>query len=116
MVGRDSDYNAFNCTLIQIGFDLLDIYAPDVTKYYGGSERFVVTLTEENNPIPNVDVKITINGQTYTRTTDENSIASMGINLNSGVYDVISQYNNIQVKSDVTIKNTVIAKDFTKII
>ena len=92
------------------------IDAPDVTKYYGGSERFSVTLKYSNgNPIANANIKITINGQTYTKTTDSNGETSMGINLNSGVYDVTTEYNGTKVHSTVTIKDTVIAKDVTKI-
>ena len=92
------------------------IDAPDVTKYYGGSERFAVTLKDSNgNPIANADIKITINGQTYTKTTDNNGETSMGINLNSGVYDVTTEYNGTKVHSTVTIKDTVIAIDVTKI-
>ena len=92
------------------------IDAPDVTKYYGGSERFAVTLKDSNgNPIANADIKITINGQIYTKTTDNNGETSMGINLNSGVYDVTTEYNGTKVHSTVTIKDTVIAIDVTKI-
>ena len=92
------------------------IDAPDVTKYYGGSERFTVTLKDLNGkPIANADIKITLNNRTYTKTTDKNGETSMGINLNSGVYDVTTEYNGTRVYSTVTIKDTVIAKDVTKI-
>ena len=92
------------------------IDAPDVTKYYGGSERFAVTLKDLNGkPIANANIKITINGQTYTKTTDNNGETSMGINLNSGIYDVTTEYNGTKVYSTVTVKDTVIAKDVTKI-
>ena len=93
-----------------------NITAPNVTKYYGGSERFVVTLEDnKGNPIANADVKITINGNPYTRTTDSNGVASMAINLNSGVYSATTEYNGTKVNSTVTVKDTVIADDFTKI-
>ncbi|MBQ9026103.1 MAG: Ig-like domain-containing protein, partial [Methanobrevibacter sp.] len=47
------------------------ISAPDVTKYYHGSERFVVNITDyKGNPIANKSVVMTINGVSYTRTTD----------------------------------------------
>ena len=92
------------------------IDAPDVTKYYGGSERFIVTLKDLNgNPIKNAVVKITINSRTSEKVTDDNGIASMGINLNSGEYITTTEYDGIKVNSTVTVKDTVIAKDFTKI-
>ena len=39
----------------------------------------------------------------------------MGINLNSGEYITTTEYDGIKVNSTVTVKDTVIAKDFTKI-
>ena len=92
------------------------IIAPDVTKYYGGSERFVVSVKDkDNNPVADVEVKIHINGQTYTKTTDNNGETSIGINLNSGVYNVTTECDDTKVYSTVTVKDTVIAKDVTKI-
>ena len=92
------------------------ITAEDVTKYYGGSERFAVTLKDLNGkPIDNANIKITINGQTYTKTTDNNGETSIALNLNSGVYNVTTEYNGTKVYSTVTVKDTVIAKDVTKI-
>ena len=112
----DEKYNSASTTVkITVNPNVI-IYAPDVTKYYGGSERFIVTLTDLNgNPIKNAVVKITINGRPSNRTTDDNGIASMGINLNSGVYITTTEYNGTKVNSTVTVKDTVIAKDFSKI-
>lgn len=87
----------------------------NLTKYFRGNERLIVSLREKNNnPILNAEVKITINGQTYTRTIDSFGQTSMAINLNSGVYNVTTEYDGIKVYSTVTIKDTVIANDFTK--
>ena len=92
------------------------ITAPNVTKYYGGYERFIVTVQDySGNPIANANVNITINGNTYPRTTSFNGQASIGLNLNSGNYNVTTNYENIIVKSTVVIKDTVISNDFTKI-
>lgn len=51
----------------------------------------------------------------YTRTTDSAGSASMAINLNSGKYNITVEYDGIMVNSTVTVKDTVISKDFTKI-
>ena len=112
----DDKYNPTSTTIkITVNPNVI-IYAPDVTKYYGGSERFAVTLKDLNGkPIANADIKITINGQTYTKTTDNNGETSIGINLNSGVYNVTTEYNGTKVYSTVTVKDTVIAKNVTKI-
>ena len=91
------------------------VLAPDVTKYYGGSERFVVTVKKDNKPVAGAEVKIHLNGQTYTKTTDNNGETSIGINLNSGVYDVTTECMETKVYSTITVKDTVTAKDVTKI-
>jgi hypothetical protein len=112
----DDKYNPTSTTVkITVNPNVI-IYAPDVTKYYGGSERFAVTLKDlDGNPIANANIKITINGQTYTKTTDKNGETSIAINLNSGVYNVTTEYNGTKVYSTITVKDTVIAKDVTKI-
>ena len=92
------------------------VNAPDVIKYFNGPERFAVTLTDGNNrPIANANVKISINSKSYTRTTNNNGGVSIGLNLNSGKYDVITEYGEKKVYSTVTVKDTVISNDFTKI-
>ena len=93
----------------------IDVSAPDLTKYYHGPERFVVTVKEDNKPVVGKAVTINLNGVPYTRTTDANGRCSMAINLNSGKYKITTEYDGIKVYSTVTIKDTVISKDFTKI-
>ena len=90
--------------------------ASDVVKYFKGPERFTVNLSDGiGNPIANASVNITINGNTYVRITDADGLASMALNLNSGVYSVVSQYNETAVNSTVTIKATVSGENITKI-
>ena len=91
------------------------INAKYVTKYYGGSEKFVVNITDDKgSPIINKSVKITINGITYNKTTDSKGIASLNIKLSSGTYGVTTCVDNITLKSSVTVLSTVIGKDITK--
>ena len=91
------------------------ISAPDVTKYYNGSERFNVSVTDhQGNPLANKTVTILINGVTYTRTTDANGSASMALRLNSGVYNVTSTVDNETVNSSVTVLPTVNGTDVVK--
>ena len=85
----------------------INLTAPELTKYYGGPERFVVTLTDDDNPLPNQQIHIVIKGATYTRTTDDNGEASLAINLNSDVYDVAVNYEDISVNSKITVLSTI---------
>ena len=90
--------------------------APGITKYYGGSEKFVVSLKDyAGNPLSDQSVNIVLNGAEYTKTTNSNGQASMAINLNSGEYNVTTEYGGKKVYSTVTVKDTVISKDFSKI-
>lgn len=98
------------------GYSNIKINTPDVIKYYKGPERLYVTLEDQyNQPIANAEVKITINNQPYTKITDNNGMASMAINLNSGEYRVTSEYGGAKTYSTVNVKDTVIANDFSKI-
>jgi hypothetical protein len=94
----------------------MKINASNVTKYFSGPERFIVNITDSlNNPIVNQSVKITINGITYTKNTDNNGLASLALNLNSGLYNVTSSASDITVKSTVTILSTINSSDLEKV-
>ena len=91
------------------------ISAPDVTKYFHGSEIFVVTVTDnKGNALANKSVVIYINGVSYTRTTDAKGTASIALGLNSGVYNVTSTVDDESVDSVVTILSTVNGTDVVK--
>ena len=63
--------------------------ADDIVMYYRNGTRYVVKLTDkQGNPLVGQTVVISIIGLNYTRTTDENGIASIGIGLRSGNYTV----------------------------
>ena len=92
------------------------ITSEDVTKYYGGPERFEVTITDgKGQPIANADLSITVNGQKYDKTTDANGQTSIGINLNSGEYPVVVSYNGTTVDAKVTILSTINGTDIVKV-
>ena len=94
----------------------LVINAPEVTKYFKGPERFVVNITTSKGyPVANQTVNITINGETYTRTTNENGTASIPLGLNSGVYNVTASIDNTTVQSSATILSTINGNDLVKI-
>ena len=108
------------------------VRADNVTKYYGGLEMFGVSVSETHPfadesgnytiefPIAGVSVNITINGVTYTRftggiiLTDTPGSTGIPLNLNSGVYGVTVDVENITVQSLVTILSTVNGTDVVK--
>ena len=92
--------------------DEIVVSAPDLTKYYSGPEPFIVNVTYARGvPVEDKELEITINGVTYTKTTDEDGIASLSINLNSKTYDVTTVVDNITVNSLVIILPTIEAED-----
>ena len=113
----DNNYNPAN-TMVDITVipkSDVNIVADNLTKYYGGPERFVANVYDcELNPIANKSVNITINGVTYTKITDSNGTAYLNIRLGSGTYDVTVKVDNTTVKSSVTVLSTVIGGDITK--
>ena len=103
--------------------DLIDtnIIANDLTKYFHNSSTYQLTLVDSNgNPIANEIVKITINGVTYNRTTDENGLISFNINLAPGVYRIAvnytgsDSYNPSSSENTVTVLSTIEADDIVK--
>ena len=95
--------------------------APSVKMYYGDGSKFKITLKDNKKKvIKNAKVKIEINGKTYTKTTNSNGIASMGLKFESGSYKVTATYDGSgkyakkSVQSTVTIKTTIKAGDMVK--
>jgi len=113
--GNDK-YLPSNATITVSVKNALIIKAPDVVKYYGGPERFVVNVTDsKGTPLSNKSVTIVINKVTYNRTTDENGIASMAIVLPSGTFNATVTVDNNTVNSVVNVLTTVNGTDVVKV-
>ena len=118
-----TDYGAYvnasfeNITLkYELPIADINIFADDMTKYYGDSQRFIVSvLDSKSNPISNKTVYLSINGKKYTKITDKNGSASIGINLNSGEYNMTTAVDNITVYSTVTVLSTIDADNLVKV-
>ena len=99
----------------------VNLYVDDVVMIYHDGTRLVAKLTDyQGRPMVNDIIYFTINGKTYTKTTDDNGTASMGLNLDSKVYTATVSYNESEVYSKisknvtVTINPTVISEDLVK--
>lgn len=95
--------------------------APSVEMYYKNGTRFTINLTDENgNGLVNQSINIIINGVSYNRTTDNNGIASLALNLNSGKYLVnvtytgTNGYASASTTSEVNVLPTIYGKDIVK--
>ena len=72
---------------------LSTIVSKNITKYYRNGTQFYVTVLDFNgNPLANSTVRFNINGVFYNKTTNEDGIAKLTINLNPGSY-IITTFN-----------------------
>ncbi len=56
--------------------------------FYTADKYFKVRLTSDGKVLASVNVKIIINGNAYTRTTDKNGYASLKISLPPKAYNL----------------------------
>ena len=82
----------------------------------GESGKFNVKILNSYGKVsPNKKVKITVNGKSYTKTTNKNGIASLDIKLNFGKYDIITEYNGLKSVNYITVSKTVKTAGFSHI-
>ncbi len=90
----------------------ISIHAGDVSKFYGGSEKYVVAVNDNGNALSGVSVKISANGKSYTRTTDSNGEVILDLSdLPVGTYDVIAEYGGKSCSSKFRVKSTIATSD-----
>ena len=112
----DEKYGGFNVVYPIFIEEKFILGADDLTKYYGGPERFVVNLTDrKGNPIADANVSITVNGQKYDRTTNDDGQASIGINLEVGKHTALVSYNGSSINASITVLSTINGTDLVKI-
>lgn len=82
----------------------------DLIKNYGDTTPYQCAVYAGNTRVAgSVDLKI--NGKTYTRTSDENGLYKLNINLNPGTYDIVSTFAGDVNYAASSIKNTVVIKE-----
>ena len=83
------------------------IKASDVEKYYGGSEKLNVTVTDSEGAIlANETVILRIAGETFETVTDSNGFASFDLNMSAGNYVAEISLNTTNVTANVLVKST----------
>ena len=90
---------------------VIKLTASNLNMLYSSGKYFKVRLTSDGQPLANNKVKITINGKTYTRTTDKNGYASLKISLAPKAYTVKATYGNLTITKKVTVKSIITAKN-----
>lgn len=76
-------------------------------------DYFKIKLSDENgNALKNTKVTFTLLKNTYTKTTNDNGIASLQLNLNDGSYNITtkfagnSNYKSSSITTQITMSNT----------
>ena len=76
----------------------------DLNMTYKDGSKFEAKLVDgQGNPLSGVNMTFNINGVFYNRTTDENGIARLNINLMPGEYIITSQYGTAVTSNKITI-------------
>lgn len=90
-----------------------NIITKDITLYYKNGTSFEATILDANGKAVGKGINVTfnINGVFYTRTTDENGTAKLGIKLLPKDYIITTIYGGIQISNKVTVLPTLITSD-----
>lgn len=81
--------------------------------YYSGY-NYDVVLTQNNDPVENASVTLSVNGVSYTKSTDSDGKVSIPLNLNPGNYVISVSYDDVLNTSNVKVVNPIKASDLTK--
>ena len=80
------------------------LIAKDMTMDYQAGKNYTVKVVDgQGKALANQTVKININGVIYTKTTDANGIAYLGIRLNPGNYVSTSYWNDSFVSTKIVV-------------
>ena len=86
----------------------------DLVKYYKNASKYSVkVLDDSGSPLAGVSVTFNINGVFYTRTSDENGVVSIAINLNPGKYIITAEYDTLKVSNNIEVLSVIETQDIT---
>ena len=92
------------------------VFGNDTTLYFCNGTKYVAKFLDSNGKaLANTTVKFNINGVFYTRVTDENGTAGLGIRLDPKSY-VITAYNPAtgeERANNITVIPTLVTKDLS---
>ena len=93
------------------------IVADDLVKMYQNATRFYAKFTDSTGKaIANKEIRFNINGVFYTKKTDKDGVADLGIMLRPGSY-ILTAYNPVTGEEkgfNITVKSLIMQSDLTK--
>ena len=133
ITAENQEINTMNIDTEDVQLDNAEIESPsakenisiktsDVDMYYKDGSKFTVTLKDKDKKaISNSEVKISINSATYVKKTDKLGTATLPLNLKSGKYNILTDFEGSEkfapqnLKNTVNIKSTIKCSNFKKI-
>ena len=118
---KDTYYNKATISLkIYTQKSIPELKTEDIVKYYKNSTQFTADVGDSGK-----EVIFEVNGNNYTRISDDKGIATMNINLNPGNYTIKTTYagkkaetkspsEKIVIQNDIEVLPTLIADDLVK--
>ena len=93
------------------------VISEDLVKMYQNDTRFYVKFTDSTGKaLTKTTVKFNIHGVFYTKKTDKNGVADLGIMLRPGEY-ILTAYNPVTGEEkgfNITVKSLIVQSDLTK--
>ena len=93
------------------------IISKDLVKMYQNATRFYAKFTDSTGKaIANKEIRFNINGVFYTKKTDKDGVADLGIMLRPGNY-ILTAYNPVTGEEkgfNITVKSLIMQNDLTK--
>ena len=89
------------------------IETDDLTMNDNDDVEFGIKILDSDGKIaPNQKVTITLNGNTYTKTTNGDGTASLDIYLDPGKYTITTEYENLKSSNIITVNKVMKPTDF----
>ena len=92
------------------------IKCSDLTKYYKNTASYFATFYDKSGKLlKNTNVKLKVNGKTYSIKTSAKGVAKLAIDLKPGKYEIVSTNSKTteSITKTITINSLIEAKDLT---
>ena len=107
---KDLYYNTATASIkIYAQKNIPDLKTNNLVKYYRNGTQFTADIGTGGKT-----VIFEINGNNYTRTSNEKGIATININLNPNNYTIKTTFNDITVQNDIEVLPTLIGDNLVK--
>ncbi|MBE6497842.1 MAG: hypothetical protein E7Z81_06145 [Methanobrevibacter sp.] len=105
----------FTVNVVKTAQTDLHIIANDVSKFYGGSETYSVTLNKDGKVLSGVNVRILVDDKEYSvEKTDANGQIIIDFDLPVGTYYVSAIYGGKTTTSKFTVLSTINVEDISQ--